>query len=108
MEKERKEYSPRPSKDEYYMEIAEKVGERATCPRLHVGAVVVKDDMIVSTGYNGAPRGLEHCEDVGCRVVKDHCTRRGCWRNKGSWMPLHHENKSPTDGQGSQTDIYLC
>lgn len=56
----------RPSKDEYFMEIAQVVAKRSTCLRLHVGAVVVKDGQILSTGYNGAPHGLEHCTDVGC------------------------------------------
>jgi dCMP deaminase len=42
---------------------------------LKVGAVVVKDRRVVSTGYNGAPRGLEHCDDVGCEMVNHHCIR---------------------------------
>ena len=48
------------------MSIAELVAERATCLRRKVGAVIVKDKRIVATGYNGAPRGLPHCEVVGC------------------------------------------
>ncbi len=48
------------------MSIAELVAERATCLRRKVGAVIVKDKRIVATGYNGAPRGLAHCEVVGC------------------------------------------
>lgn len=57
---------PRPAWDEYFIDIAEKVSERSTCLRRHTGAVLVKDKRILSTGYNGVPSGLEHCEKVGC------------------------------------------
>jgi dCMP deaminase len=56
----------RPSKDEYFMEIANVVARRSTCLRIHVGAVIVKNGRILSTGYNGAPYGFEHCLDIGC------------------------------------------
>jgi dCMP deaminase len=56
----------RPSKDEYFMEIASVVAKRSTCLRIHVGAVIVKNGRILSTGYNGAPYGFEHCLDIGC------------------------------------------
>ncbi|MGB9812796.1 MAG: deoxycytidylate deaminase [Thermovenabulum sp.] len=56
----------RPSWDSYFMEIAEVVSKRSTCLRRQVGAVIVKDKHIVATGYNGAPSGLLHCEEVGC------------------------------------------
>lgn len=56
----------RPSWDEYFMEIARQVATRSTCLRRHVGAVVVREKRILCTGYNGAPRGLEHCDVVGC------------------------------------------
>lgn len=48
------------------MEIARIVSKRSTCIRRHVGAVIVKDKRILSTGYNGAPKGLKHCMDSGC------------------------------------------
>ena len=57
---------PRPSWDEYFIKIAFDVAERATCLRRKVGAIVVKNKRILSTGYNGAPMGLRHCEEVGC------------------------------------------
>ncbi len=57
---------PRPSWDEYFMSITEQVGQRSTCTRRHIGAVIVKDKRILATGYNGVPSGLAHCEDVGC------------------------------------------
>lgn len=53
----------RPSWDEYFMEMAVLTARRSTCLRRQVGAVIVKDKHIVATGYNGAPRGLEHCGD---------------------------------------------
>lgn len=59
-------YLERPSWDSYFMEIAEVVKKRSTCLRRRVGAVIVKDNRILSTGYNGAPKGLKHCEEVGC------------------------------------------
>lgn len=48
------------------MEIAQVVSKRSTCLRIHVGAVIVRDGQIISTGYNGAPHGFEHCLDIGC------------------------------------------
>jgi len=56
----------RPSFDEYFMKIAKIVATRSTCLRRQVGAVIVKDNHILSTGYNGAPKGFRHCEEVGC------------------------------------------
>ena len=55
----------RMSKDEYYLKIAEAVLERSTCLRRKYGAVIVNHDEIVSTGYNGAPRGEQNCIDCG-------------------------------------------
>lgn len=55
----------RPDWDEYFMEMAVLTAKRSTCLRRQVGAVIVKDKHIVATGYNGAPRGLAHCEDRG-------------------------------------------
>jgi len=56
----------RPSWDEYFVEIARQVATRSTCLRRHVGAVIVRDKRILCTGYNGAPRNMEHCDVVGC------------------------------------------
>jgi dCMP deaminase len=59
--------------DRYFMNIAREVSTRATCDRKHVGAVVVRDKTILSTGYNGSIRGLPHCDDVGHMMENDHC-----------------------------------
>ena len=56
----------RPTLDQYFMEIATVVAKRSTCLRNHVGALFVKNKRILSTGYNGAPSGLDHCDVVGC------------------------------------------
>ena len=56
----------RPSWDVYFMDIAFHVAERSTCLRRKVGAAIVKDKRILSTGYNGAPSGIRHCVEVGC------------------------------------------
>lgn len=61
----------RPSWEEYFMEIASLVSTRATCLRRKVGAIIVKDRHILSTGYNGPPKGTPHCDEIG-----------GCMREK--------------------------
>ena len=61
----------RKSKIKYYLDIAKSVSERSTCLKRHYGAVIVKDDEIIATGYNGAPRGRENCCDIGsCLRIK--------------------------------------
>jgi len=55
----------RPTKDRYYLNIALASSERSTCLRMHYGAIIVKDDVIISTGYNGSPSGEPNCCDVG-------------------------------------------
>ncbi len=65
----------RPSWDEYFMGIALQVAKRSTCDRAHVGAIIVKDRRILTTGYNGSPSGLPHCDDVGHLMVDGHCVR---------------------------------
>lgn len=56
----------RPSWDAYFMEMAEVVRKRSTCLRRSVGALIVRDNRIMATGYNGVPVGIEHCETRGC------------------------------------------
>lgn len=55
----------RPSWDEYFMQMAELTAQRSTCLRRQVGAIIVKEKHIIATGYNGAPKGLPHCEELG-------------------------------------------
>ena len=56
----------RPSWDEYFMEFAELARKRSTCLRRGVGAVIVKNNRLMATGYNGVPKGLRHCSETGC------------------------------------------
>ena len=65
----------RPSWDKYFLEIAKVVASRSTCPRASVGAVIVKDNRIIATGYNGSLPSEPHCTDVGCLVINGHCER---------------------------------
>ncbi|MFH1775970.1 MAG: cytidine/deoxycytidylate deaminase family protein [Candidatus Omnitrophota bacterium] len=67
----RKELIKRPSWDLYFLEIAAVVSKRSTCLRRRVGAVIVGEQQILSTGYNGAPRHLTHCDSVGCIRQKE-------------------------------------
>ena len=61
----------RPTWDEYFMQMAELTAQHSTCLRRHVGAVIVQDKHVVATGYNGAPKGVAHCAEIG-----------GCLREK--------------------------
>ena len=65
----------RASWDEYFMAIAREVATRSTCDRKHVGAVIVRDKLILATGYNGSVRGLAHCDDEGHLLEDGHCVR---------------------------------
>jgi len=69
------EHRVRVSWDEYFMNIAREVATRSTCARKHVGAVIVRDRTILSTGYNGSVRGLPHCDEVGHMMEDGHCVR---------------------------------
>ena len=72
----------RVSKENYYLDIAETVIERATCLRRCYGAIIVKNDEIISTGYNGAPRGRKNCVDLG------YCTREAMQVPRGQRYEL--------------------
>ena len=61
--------------NEYFMAIAEQVASRSTCDRKHIGAVIVRDKTILSTGYNGSLRGSPHCDEAGHDIENGHCVR---------------------------------
>ena len=65
----------RPSWDEYFLKLAMLASERATCPRMHCGCILVKDRFVLATWYNGSLPGQPHCEDEGCLIVDNHCVR---------------------------------
>lgn len=80
----------RPSWDSYFIQIAHLVATRATCPRRHVGAVIVRDRRILATGYNGAPRGISHCPPEG----ELHDWPMGCMRAGHCIRALHAEQNA--------------
>lgn len=65
----------RPEWDEYFLKLAMLASERATCPRMHCGCVLVKNKDVIATGYNGSIPGDDHCDQVGCLMVDNHCVR---------------------------------
>lgn len=65
----------RPDWDTYFMDVASAVATRSTCDRAHVGSVLVRDKRILTTGFNGSPAGLPHCDDIGHLIVDGHCVR---------------------------------
>ena len=72
----------RTSKQNYYLDIADAVLERSTCLRRKYGAIIVRNAEIISTGYNGAPRGSRNCSDIGT------CTRESLWIPSGERYEL--------------------
>ena len=76
--------------NDYFMEIAKLVAQRSSCLSRKVGAVIVKDNRVLSTGYNGSPSGLENCSDKG------YCLRKGCksGENLGTCMAVHSEENA--------------
>jgi dCMP deaminase len=80
----KKSKKPRPDWDEYFIGIAKAVATRATCLRRQYGSVITKDNIIVSTGYNGAPRGMKDCLEVG------KCTRKELQIPHGERYELCH------------------
>ncbi len=65
----------RPDWDQYFMNIAATVATRSTCDRAAVGAVLVREKRILTTGFNGSPAGLPHCDEAGHLMVDGHCVR---------------------------------
>lgn len=65
----------RPTWDEYFLNIAKEVAKRSTCDRANVGAVLVRDKRILTTGFNGSPSGLAHCDLDGHLLIEGHCLR---------------------------------
>ena len=100
----------RPDWDVYFMQIAQLVKTRATCPRRFVGALIVRDRQILCTGYNGAPRGLPHCPVGG----PEHDWPQGCMKAGHCIRTLHAEQNAilqaaklgvSCDGAGNEVSI---
>ena len=99
----------RVSKHNYYLDIAQTVSERSTCIRRRFGAIIVKNDVIVSTGYNGAPRGRKNCNEIGS------CTRDDLGIPKGERYELcrsvHAEANAIISASREQmlgATLYMC
>ncbi|MBQ4585654.1 MAG: cytidine deaminase [Clostridia bacterium] len=99
----------RVSKHNYYLDIAQTVSERSTCIRRRFGAIIVKNDVIVSTGYNGAPRGRRNCNEIGS------CTRDDLGIPKGERYELcrsvHAEANAIISASREQmlgATLYMC
>jgi dCMP deaminase len=103
-----KEPQSRPGWTEYFLDIAKAVGRRATCLRRRYGAIIVKDKIIISTGYNGAPRGEANCIDTGiCERERLHVPKG---QNYELCVAVHAEqnaiiNADPQRLEGA--DIYI-
>lgn len=98
--KERMTDKKRDSWDDYFMKIASTVAERATCDRKLVGAIIVVNKAIVSTGFNGAPRGAPHCDEVG-HEMKDMGGRESCVRTvHGEANALVHAARTGAQVEG--------
>jgi len=63
------------TKYEYFMALAEMTAKRGTCDRALVGAIIIKNNRIIATGYNGSPEGTPHCDEVGHLIKNNHCVR---------------------------------
>lgn len=101
-----KKTAKRPSWDEYFLEIAKVVANRSTCDRANVGAVIAKNKVILSTGYNGAPRGLPHCDDVGHEIVDGHCVRTA--HAETNAIAQAAKNGTPIEGASIYLTVSPC
>jgi len=99
----------RPSWDDYFMNIAHEVACRSTCNRAQVGAVIVKDKRILTTGYNGSPRGLAHCTEAGCLMDNGHCVRTlHAEQNAIIQAALHGVSTRGSDIYVTHQPCFLC
>ena len=96
----------RPSLDQYFISIAEAVSQRGTCPKARVGSLLVKDNSIISTGYNGAPSGMPHCIDNGCVEIAGHCKSSVHSEHNAILQAAKHGNS--TNGSVLYTTHFPC
>jgi len=88
------------------MKLAMLASERATCPRMHCGCVLVKNKNVIATGYNGSIPGDEHCEDVGCLVIDNHCVRTNHAEMNALMQAARHGNS--VDGATAYVTTMPC
>ncbi len=92
--------------DEYFMDVARVVSSRSTCDRKFVGAAIVRDRTILSTGYNGSVRKLEHCDEVGHMMENGHCV--GTVHAEANSILQAAKNGVSTDGATIYTTASPC
>lgn len=95
------------SREEVLAAFAEIIAQRTTCPRRSVGAILVRDGRVLSSGYNGAPSGLPHCTEVGCLVGPD----GGCLRTvhaEANTIAFAARRGIPTEGAHLWTTVAPC
>lgn len=88
------------------MDICEKISERATCDRAHVGCILVRGNRIISTGYNGAAKSLDHCDDVGHDMEDGHCVRTAHAEENAIYQCAKYG--IPTDGAEAYCTVQPC
>src|SRR3989338_3562772 len=98
--------NPRPTWDEYFMMAAKLIAVMATCPKLRVGTVIVKNKRIISSGFNGAPAGQPHCTEVGCMTFEDEGT--SCRRVIHSEHNAVLQNSKEVTGGSLYTSYLPC
>jgi dCMP deaminase len=92
----------------FYLDIAKKYSERGTCPKLKVGAILVKNNRIISAGYNGAPSGFEHCEDVIPMCYEEHNHCRNAMHAEESILSHCAKNGISTNDGVLYITLYPC
>lgn len=97
----------RPSWDEYFMKVAYDISERATCPKRSVGAVIAKNNRLVSAGYNGSPAGTPHCVEVGCYEVNGRC-KRVIHAEQNAIIQVAYQGGASTEGGTIYSTDFPC
>lgn len=105
MPEERKHY--RPSWDDYFMAVVKIIAARGTCDRLYAGSVLVKDNRIIATGYNGSPAGLPHCDEKGHLLEEGHCVRT-IHGEHNSLLQAARQGATSTEGSTMYTKYSPC
>lgn len=103
MKKKDRKRNPRPSKDEYYLTIAKAVCLRSPCIRRQFGAIIVKEDTVVSSGYNGPARKVVNCSDVGC--LKDELNLPH-YSNYDSCIGVHAEENAVVNAARHGANVF--
>jgi dCMP deaminase len=97
----------RPSWDDYFLELARVIKKRANCTRRQVGAVIIKDYRIISTGYNGTPHGIKNCFDGGCKRCEKRDKKEIDWYEyEESCVCIHAEQNAIIQAAYQGTSTY--